>query len=306
MHIAILLGTYNGGYYLQEQLNSFEKQSYSDWSLWASDDGSSDDTVKIIRGFAKKIGNERVHLINGPKRGFAANFLSLVRNPDIEADGYAYSDQDDIWISDKLELATQFLASVSNGIPALYCSRTLYVNKNNRALKKSKLFSRPAIFSNALVQNIASGNTMVFNSAARDLFAQLDVNINVELHDWLTYILISGAGGQVYFDAKPSVRYRQHGQNIIGMNSGFKASLYRLYMLLYKGRYRTWNDLHIQALSNIEGLLTPHNKLIFDGFVKARQLKSFAKVAALKRVGVFRQTLFGNLGFYLAALMNKV
>ena len=306
MKFAIFLGTFNGVPYLQEQLDSFEGQSHSDWTLWASDDGSSDDTVEIMKRFQKKVDIDKVHLVNGPKKGFASNFLSLVRNPDIQADGYAYSDQDDIWIADKLERAAQFLASVPVNIPALYCSRTQYVSKDNKFIGNSDKYFKPALFPNALIQNIASGNTMVFNEAARALLLQIDRDASVELHDWITYILVAGAGGQVLFDHKPSVRYRQHGTNLIGMNTGLKAVLYRAYMLFYKGRFRRWNEQHIVVLKKLQGFLTPSSRIIFESFVKARELKGYEKIVSLKRIGLYRQTYFGNLAFYLAALMNKI
>lgn len=306
MKLAILLGTFNGAPYLQEQLDSFERQSHSDWTLWGSDDGSSDDTVEIIKRFQKKLGFDKVHLVNGPKKGFASNFLSLVRNPDLKADGYAYSDQDDIWIADKLERAAQFLASVPVNIPALYCSCTQYVSKDNQFIANSDKYTKPALFPNALIQNIASGNTMVFNEAARALLLQIDRDASVELHDWITYILVAGAGGQVLFDHQPSVRYRQHGANLIGMNTGFKAAIYRAYMLFYKDRFRKWNEQHVAVLRKIQDVLTPSNRLIFEKFALARELKGFEKILIFKSIGVYRQTFVGNIAFYFAVLMGKV
>ena len=305
MQIAILLGSYNGELYIQEQLESFEKQSHANWTLWASDDGSTDSTVKIIKSFANKIGGNRVHQVIGPKKGFAANFLHLVCNPDIKADAYAYSDQDDIWMGDKLERAAQFLDSVPKGIPALYCSRTLYVDKNDRPLELSQRYKKPAIFTNALVQNIASGNTMVFNEAARAILLQMGPDVTVDLHDWITYMLITGAGGQVLFDHNPSVRYRQHSKNLIGMNIGIRAKIRRIQML-FQGRFRAWNDMHIVILKQNEMLLTPENLKTFKKFSKARQLKGIERLITFIRSGVYRQTLSNNVAFYVAALVGKV
>jgi glycosyltransferase involved in cell wall biosynthesis len=305
MHIAILLSTYNGASYLAEQLDSFVKQSHSDWSLWASDDGSIDATIDIVQAFAKGLGGNRVHQIQGPKKGFAANFLGLVCNPNIKADAYAYSDQDDIWIIDKLERATRFLSSVPGNIPALYCSRTLYVDKNNRPIELSQRYTKPAVFANAMVQNIASGNTMVFNNAARSLLLKVDPNIGVNLHDWVTYILVTGAGGQVRFDLVPSVRYRQHSKNLIGMNIGIVAKMRRIQMLL-QGRFRTWNNKHVAMLEKMHEQLTPENLSIFKKFAKARQLKGIERLVALRKSGVYRQSLSNNIAFFIAAMIGKV
>ena len=305
MQIAILLGSYNGGAYIQDQLNSFERQSHSNWTLWASDDGSADNTVGIIKAFANKIGGNRVHQVIGPKKGFAANFLHLVCNPNIKADAYAYSDQDDIWMSDKLERATSFFSTIPANTPALYCSRTLYVDKNDHPLELSQSYKRPPIFANALVQNIASGNTMVFNESAKALLLKIGPDVTVELHDWITYILITGAGGQVFFDQSPSVRYRQHSKNLIGMNIGFSAKLRRIQML-FQGRFRRWNDMHVVILKQVETLLTPANLATFKEFSKARQLHGIERLTTFFRCGVYRQTLSNNIAFYIAALVGKV
>jgi len=305
MKVAILLGTYNGQDYIQEQLDSFESQSHTDWNLWVSDDGSIDNTVSIVRDFSKKIGSNRVNQVSGPKKGFATNFLGLIRNLNINADAYAYSDQDDIWMADKLERAVCFLSSVSVKTPALYCSRTIYVDKNNQHLKPSQNFKKSPSFSNALVQNIASGNTMVFNEAARSLLLQLHPDTKIDLHDWVTYILVTGAGGQVCFDQNPSVRYRQHSRNLIGMNVGMIAAIRRFKMLL-KGRFREWNDTNEGILKKMDAQLTSSNRIVFNEFIKARHSKGISRLTFLIRSGVYRQTFLNSLALYFAALISKV
>jgi glycosyltransferase involved in cell wall biosynthesis len=305
MRIAILLGTYNGAKYLREQLDSFKTQSHTDWVLWATDDGSADTTVDIVKQFAMQIGDQRVHQVNGPKKGFAKNFLTLVCNAGLKADAYAYADQDDIWIEDKLERAANFLQSFSPEVPALYCSRTLYVDQLNRDIGFSLPYSRPAVFANALIQNIASGNTMVFNEAARSLIVKAGDDVNIDLHDWWTYMLVTATGGKVFFDQEPSVRYRQHPNNLWGMNTSIKAQIIRI-KKLFGGRFSDWNERHITALMSVQDFLTPENKIIYEQFAKARKQSLIPRILGLRKSGVYRQTTINNLGFYLAALVGKV
>lgn len=305
MQIAILLGTFNGAKYVEDQLDSFEDQSHTDWILWASDDGSTDNTISMVKAFASKVGGNRVHQVDGPKKGFAANFLSMVYNPDLKADAYAYSDQDDIWMKDKLERAAFFLGSVPANIPSLYCSRTLYVDENNRDLKTSNPYTKPATFNNAIVQNIASGNTMVFNNAARTILLKLGRDADVSLHDWITYIVVSGVGGQVYFDQNPTVRYRQHSGNLIGMNLGAKAALNRIVML-FRGRYKDWNDEHMLLLARIEDSLSDQSKNTLQKYLRFRKASLIQKLFWLNKIPVYRQTRMGNLGLALAAFFNKI
>jgi len=305
MQIAILLGTYNGAKYIQEQLDSYIDQSHLDWILWASDDGSSDATVSIIRDFSDKVGSNRVHLLDGPKKGFAANFLSMVFRPEIKADAYAYSDQDDVWLRDKLEQAATFLDSVPPNIPALYCSRSLYVDENNCFITTSTSYKKPANFGNAIVQNIASGNTMVFNNAARACLLKLGKDAKLSLHDWITYIVVSAVGGHVYFDQKPTVRYRQHLGNLIGMNIGVRATFNRV-MMLFKGRFKSWNDEHMAVLGKIENLLSHESKNVLKNFSNLRKASPIQKVFALRKASIYRQTIMGNLGLLVAAFFNKI
>ena len=305
MHIAILMATYNGSFYLQEQLCSFDTQSHLDWSLWVSDDGSTDSTKSIINEFFDTRGGKTVKLFNGPKKGFAANFLSLVCNPSLSADAYAYSDQDDIWFDDKLERAAHFLKSVPSGVPALYCSRTQYVDLNNLEIGLSLAYTKPAVFANALIQNIASGNTMVFNDAARKLLLLAGSDVNIDLHDWWTYILIAGAGGAVFFDQEPSVRYRQHPNNLWGMNTSFRSQLVRI-QKLFGGRFADWNARHIAALEPMRNILTQNSLNILNQFSHARKQSLFSRLIGLKKSGVYRQTPMNNVALYLAAFVGRV
>jgi glycosyltransferase involved in cell wall biosynthesis len=305
MQIAILMATYNGAAYLEEQLNSIEKQTYIQWSVLASDDGSSDQTKAMIDAFASKVGKGKVQQVTGPQKGFASNFLSMVCHPNLQADAYAYCDQDDIWLDDKLARAARFLAGVPSNVPALYCSRTQYVDQENHSLDLSLPYSRPAVFANALVQNIASGNTMVFNDAARKFLIQAGPQVDIDLHDWWTYILVTGMGGQVLFDHAPTVRYRQHPNNLWGMNTSLKSQWMRI-KKLFGGRFANWNERHIAALHPMQHLLTLENQKIFTRFSQARKQTLVPRLIGLKQSGVYRQTRINNVGFFLAALVGKV
>lgn len=303
--VAILLCTYCGQRFLAEQLESFASQTYPHWEVWASDDGSEDGTLAILESYKTKWGEHKLSIQRGPGRGLAANFLSLTCNANIEADFYAYSDQDDIWESDKLERAVNWLKSVPPNTPALYCSRTLLVDAENRNIGFSPLFSKPPSFANALIQSIGGGNTMVFNNAARALLRRAGEDVHVVIHDWWAYMVVTGCGGRVFYDSQPSIRYRQHGGNLVGANTSWAARLARIPMH-FGGKFRHWNDVNIEALSQIKGLLTKENREILDQFARARHQTLLLRIIGLKRSGVYRQTLFGNLGLVAAAILKKI
>jgi glycosyltransferase involved in cell wall biosynthesis len=303
--VAILLCTYNGQRYLAEQLDSFASQTHTCWALWASDDGSADDTRAILEGYQRKWPAGRVSIERGPARGFAANFLSLTCKAGIEADYYAYSDQDDIWDPNKLERALKWLETVRQDTPALYCARTRLVDADNNEIGMSPLFSKPPSFANALMQNIGGGNTMVFNNAARKLLLEAGENLPIITHDWWAYMVVTGCGGKVFYDSEPTLRYRQYGGNLVGMNSSWSDRIKRIRML-WQGGFRHWNNCNIKALRALSHRLTPENLDMLERFAKAGELGLIPRLIHLKRIGIYRQTRLGNLGLVAAAVFGKL
>jgi glycosyltransferase involved in cell wall biosynthesis len=304
-NVAILLCTYQGGKYLPEQLSSFGTQSDATWDVWVSDDGSKDNTHEVLKSYQQTWGTDRLHVRAGPRKGFAANFMSLICREEIAADYYALSDQDDIWHADKLERAVRWLKSVAQDVPALYCTRTELVDEDGGKLGYSPLFTRPPSFSNALVQNIGGGNTMVFNNAARSLLKTAGPNVKVAAHDWWIYIVVSGCSGKVFYDPIPSLFYRQHAQNLIGANASLRARLDRIGKL-FRGHLKTWNDQHIVAMQPIIPSLSQDSRAVFDRFVSARRRRLIPRVFGILRSGIYRQTRLGNLGLVIAAILNRI
>jgi glycosyltransferase involved in cell wall biosynthesis len=303
--VAILLCTYHGQRFLAGQLDSFAAQTHSNWVVWASDDGSKDATHDILERYRAKWGDERLSIHCGPAEGFAANFLSLTCKADIAADYFAYSDQDDIWEADKLQRALEWLSTVPEGVPALYCSRTLLVDGDDCEIGLSPLFPKKPDFANALVQSIGGGNTMVFNMAASQLLRDVCSGLSVLTHDWWNYLVISGCGGKVFYDAHPSLRYRQHSGNLVGMNSSWMARLTRIRML-FQGRFRQWNDEHIASLQLMRDRLTPENRQLLDLWATSRNRWLLPRMWGLWKTGIYRQTIFGNVGLIVAAIFKKI
>lgn len=129
--VAILLCTYNGAQFLAEQLDSLEAQTHQNWVVFASDDGSTDQTLEILQQYHAKWASEKLTIRKGPQKGFCQNFLSLACDPKIKADYYAFCDQDDVWLLGKLEVALKNISkNREENVPYVYCGRTLYVNEN--------------------------------------------------------------------------------------------------------------------------------------------------------------------------------
>lgn len=297
--------TYNGSRFLGEQLASIAAQDYPDWRLVVSDDGSTDGTLGVLDKWPSPPHLPPVVVVHGPGKGFVANFLSFVTCPSVVAEYYAFADQDDIWETDKLSRAVAWLDTIDPSVPALYCSRTRLVDSDNQEIGLSPLFAKKPGFANALVQCIAGGNTMLFNEAARRLSAASGVTTEVVSHDWWLYLIVTGCGGRAHYDPYPTMRYRQHTGNLVGSNSGWRSRFDRVQQL-FRGNFRAWSDRQVAALGKIESRLTPENRKLFRLYAFARQQSLLPRVAGLIRCGVYRQTLFSNLGLLAAAIFKKI
>jgi glycosyltransferase involved in cell wall biosynthesis len=304
MRVAILMCTKNGAKFLGEQLKSIAAQTHTNWSLFVSDDGSADETNEIVARFARDR-SQRIILRQGPGKGVCVNFLSLATDPSIEADYFAFSDQDDIWHQNKLQRALDWFVTVPDHIPGMYCGRTELVTADGQSYGLSPLFTRPPAFQNALVQNLGGGNTMVFNRAAKKILEDVG-RIEVVLHDWWLYQLVSAAGGAIRYDPQPTLKYRQHPHSLIGSNLGWHARFVRIRMA-FSGRFRDWNTTNIAALESVpRHLIAPQNRRVLTSFAQARTAALFRRLTYLKRSGVYRQTFLDNIGLVVAAIIKRI
>jgi len=302
--VCILMTSYNGEKFIRQQLESIFSQTFKNWQLIISDDGSTDKTIEIVFEY-QKIWGEKIQLCNGPEKGFAENFLSMACDRNLIADFYAFCDQDDVWLPQKLEIAIKQIRNAClNNEPFLYCGRTVSVDEKLKTTGQSTLFKKPPSFDNALVQSIAGGNTMVFNRACKLVIETVGV-VPTPSHDWWLYLLISGVGGKVFYDPKPLVLYRQHEHSIVGENTSIFNRLKRLFKLL-DGRFKAWFDSNIICLQMAENLLISSARVSFLFFIKYRNLSPLNKIINLRSFRYYRQSSFQNLILKIAFLMNKI
>ncbi|WP_256749455.1 glycosyltransferase family 2 protein [Mesorhizobium sp. Mes31] len=303
--IAVLMGTKDGAAFIDEQLRSLFAQSHPLIDLWISDDGSVDGTTAIIEAWRPRWSKGRMTLLEGPRQGFAANFRSMILDRRIEADCYAFCDQDDIWEPDRLETAVRWMQGRDAGTPLMFCSRTATMTEAGSLVGHSPLFRRPPSFRNALVQSIAGGNTILLNAAARDLLATACARTGFVSHDWWAYLIVTAAGGIVRYDPRPLVRYRQHSANLVGANVSWQARVSRLGRL-FRGEFAGWTDLNLDGLAVNRDLLTPDAAACLDLFTSGRQGSLFHRLSGLRKSGVYRQTFAGTLGLYLAFILGRI
>jgi glycosyltransferase involved in cell wall biosynthesis len=302
--IAILLCTYNGEAYLRSQIESYLSQTYQHWRLYVSDDGSTDGTMTILQEYLTSLGS-RMILLNGPKKGFAQNFMSLIRNEEIHYDFYAFSDQDDIWLPEKLARSLAAVAGHEKTKPFLYCSRTRLIDQHGNVLGLTPLFEKLPGFRNALVQSIAGANTMLINETTRRLLARTDQHAAIVAHDWLAYLIVSGCGGTVVYDPEPTLLYRQHGANLIGANTGARNRMRGIREMM-AGRFKNWNDKNSLILKTYVSFLTSENRVVLEKFNTLRKSRLLRRILFLREIRLYRQTRAGTVSLYAAIVANKI
>ncbi|MBC3775845.1 glycosyltransferase family 2 protein [Pseudomonas sp. SWRI99] len=303
--VAILLCTFNGARFLAEQIDSILMQTHTNWVIHASDDGSCDSTVKLLEAYQKSVGPDRLRLYQGPQLGFAQNFISLIKNNSIEADYFAFSDQDDIWHPTKLEKGLKKLQKIDHSNPALYCTRVRLIDTEQRCVGFSPLRKNTPSFENALVQSLAGANTMLINQSARTLMAAIPDNTPVVAHDWLAYLLVTASAGQVIYDSTPSLDYRQHEGNLIGNRTGLSANFHRIKRFV-TGDFSIWNDMNSEILDSMLGYMPTQNHTLFSDFKALRTAGLVKRTRLFFKVGLYRQGPLENLLLILALVFKKI
>lgn len=304
-NVRVLMATYNGAPHLREQIASIAAQADVATSLLVSDDGSSDDTLEVLKRATSDHFLPVAGVISGPRQGFASNFRKLILSTPLDVEYYAFSDQDDIWEAGKLRTATDWLASLAAGTPGLFCSRTRNFDDRTGAIGLSPRFSKPPSFRNAIVQSIAGANTMVLNRAAFALLQESCRRTEFVSHDWWAYMIVTGAGGSVNYTAVPHVRYRQHNENLVGANNTLGARLYRLRFAI-AGRFAEWTDRNIAGLDLCRDLLEPDACRVLDLIKQVRGKGAISRLRALVKSGAYRQTWQGQAGLYAACALGKL
>ena len=212
-NVTILLSTYNGSKFLRQQLNSLFQQTYPNIQILVRDDGSTDSTQVILE---EEQTNGRIKILEDHGNlGVAPSFFALLKFAATTKTEYvAFCDQDDVWHPEKISHAVSALAHVAVDHPAMYCSRVEIVNSYLKHIGYTAP-PRKIGFGNALVENIATGCTIVLNSVALHLIGKNLPNKSVN-HDWWCYLVMS-CFGEVIYDSTAMLKYRQHKGNTIGL-----------------------------------------------------------------------------------------
>jgi glycosyltransferase involved in cell wall biosynthesis len=278
--VTVLLTTFNGVRFLEEQLTSLFGQQGVEIEIMANDDGSTDGTMEIleewkVKGFNLSI-SQSMGL--GPTRAF----LKLLQACD-DKQFVAFCDQDDVWAENKLTVQISFLDAST---PMMSTCLRLYINENGIVIGKSKRLRNPPSFLNSMFENIAPGNTMLLNNAAVKVINELQ-NPPIFHYDSWIYLLIS-AFGKVVFVPSYFVKYRIHSNNYVGLRKrSIKKSASAIRDYLNQQQFLSQNKSEFLSQDQLEHLTA------VSSFVTEKSLRK--KLSMFSKVKIGRQSKLDEL-----------
>ena len=281
--IQILLATYNSSGFLAEQLDSIFAQTYNQFELLIRDGGSKDNTLSIIEDYQTRFSG-KIRLIGSQAASACENFAALLAAADAEL--LMFCDHDDVWKKEKIELSLQAYkemeAKYTSAHPILVFTDSEVVDSNLvtqfPSMMRSQNLNRNRFSpGRTLIQNYASGNTMLFNRALQKL--TLPIGKSAIMHDhWVA--LTAAFFGKICYVDKPLIRYRQHGGNVVGSFSyNFNSCVKRFFSdtgaLRCKINYKI--DQCVELLSSHSELLSPDQKNFLDSLKRFKKMNKIAK-----------------------------
>lgn len=298
--VQILLSTYNGEEYLQAQLESFlQMNSFAQCCVLIRDDGSTDGTKEILGRYEKIDG---FHIEYGDHIGITGSYKWLLDHGDTSCDYYAFSDQDDVWLPDKIGIALRLLDGEDNAQPLLFASLTQVVDKNLKPIATSVYPRRGVSFYNAMVQNVLPGHTQVINKVLKNIICARGFD-DIHVIDWW-YYLVAAAVGKVIYYPQYTVKHRQHGQNAVGFKMGLIPSLVRRLKYIAQGRGNAFSKQLKAFYLHYSDLLSQEIRdEIEDYFNSMRSVVS--RIRYVGRCKAYRQNTAENMMFKILYVIGK-
>lgn len=294
--ITILMSTYNGEKYLEDQINSLLSQKNVNLKILVRDDGSTDNTIKILEKYKKE--NKLEWYSNG-HLDVQKSFLDLIQKAP-KSDFYAFCDQDDVWEESKLEIAIKHLKKYNRELPSLYYSSLKLVDKDLNYIGIHKVNSKRTEYTSFVISNNA-GCTMVFNDKLLKYIKKGKPNF-ILMHDsWLYKVCVS-VGGNIYCDENSYILYRQHGNNVVGLQKGIKGKINNAKKYIFKFKIQE----QIKELYEQYGQdMTPEYKELSEVICNYnKNIKKWIKLLNNKKINFRNKGL--NIIFKLKVLLFKM
>jgi glycosyltransferase involved in cell wall biosynthesis len=285
--VTVLIASYNGVKFLEQQLTSLTSQEGVVVEVFANDDGSTDGTVVLLENW-KKLGLI-ASISHSNQIGSSESFLKLLKLCN-EKSFVAFCDQDDVWEARKLITQIKY---VTNDKPMAITSRRLYIDEQSEVIAISPNLKLEPCFENAMVENIVPGNTILINRKSVELINSFK-SPQISHYDSWIYLLVSAFGDVIHIQ-EPLTRYRIHSSNSVGLRK-----------INFKRFTTSVNNFVDQSIffheSSLKNLNAQHQNLL-DEFVKIRTVKSkFRKTFLICKFPIRRQRRLDQIGFKVILL----
>ncbi len=275
--VLVLMSTYNGEKYLEGQIQSIIKQQEVDVSLLVRDDGSTDRTREILSLLQKE--NSKITCVFGENIGYEKSFMELVYISG-DYDYYAFADQDDVWMEQKLSRALSFMEPEAG--PVMYYSMMTQVDADLKKMEQQQELHKPLGTKAILFQNFVQGSTIVFNHQACEAVKSYRLKRKIAHDVWipclLTYI------GKVFFDPNSYILYRKHEAAVT--------------VKMLKGSYLTRFIRRVRGGEKVDNLAA----ILLEGY--ASQIKEEERIF-LEEVAGYRQSFRTRMRLVLNPTVKK-
>lgn len=266
--VLVLMATYNGEKYLQEQLDSLYLQKDVNVQILVRDDGSTDSTQTILEENSKK---NKLMWYQGSHKNVQFGFFELMQKAvDMKYKYFAFCDQDDVWDNDKLKIAISELKSVNS--MGLYYSGQRLVDANlnfieNHTLNVDRKNKARFVFSDF------AGCTGVFNRALLEEIVKFQPQYMLMHDTWILRVCLA-LGGQVIIDPEPRMNYRQHAKNTVGLGHGIRSTFKQVKQYIHEYHIEEVTKELVRGYGN---RMTKDYKEICDWICGYRNNKEYKK-----------------------------
>lgn len=300
--ILVMMSTYNGEKYIKSQLDSIENQQLDiKLDILIRDDGSTDHTVDIIKKYQKKYRN--IKLIVGENIGCNASFFYLLKIAD-KYTYYAISDQDDVWLPNKLQVGIEKIKKIKENIPILYGTCSYIVDDDMKIHGKTQVKKKKIKLTNSIIQNFTPGHSQIMNYKLFKLLQQQNIDVrNIYVYDyWITNVAV--LYGKLIFNNEPYTYYRMHRNNVVGYGLNIYLFLKERIKRFQKGDgKKIYNQIKYFYDKNEKNIPEVDKKQIYN-FLNCNT-KFLNRVKFIFTTKLYRQKKIETYFFKIAYLLKK-
>lgn len=300
--VAILMSTYNGSKYLEEQLNSLLNLNHEnlDIQIIIRDDGSTDDTLEILKEYSEK--NKKINYYTGNNKGPAYSFLDMVYKYN-DFDYYSFCDQDDFWEEPKIEQAVRKMKNFEE-IPTVYFTPVKLVDSKLKYISTCKNSITISLATSMMV-NPAIGCTLVFNKKMRDIVVKSRPSGNIGMHDSWIYRIAQALDAKIIYDNISYIKYRQHENNVMGIST--KRTLKKYFEYLFRKKKRVIGNVSYLIYKDYKDIISKENEKILNSIIQVYLKNDFlSKIKLLFNRNFRSNNIKENLKFNYDVIFNKI